>query len=85
MQSGSKNRPVVTPAFLRLSDPLYKLPKFTDLIEYEVSKNGVSAGYEAKTSPDLSVCFRIEASTLREEVLRYSPPKVAKERSLDVF
>ena len=57
------------------------------LKQIEREQLGVSAGYEAmrRLHQDLSVCSRIEASTLREEVLRYSPPKVTKERPLDVF
>ena len=57
------------------------------LKQIEREQLGVSAGYEAmrRLHQDLSVCSRIEASTLREEVLRYSPPKITKERPLDVF
>ena len=77
-----------TRLFLYLRQSFSNYPRGLDILkQIEREQLGVSAGYEAmrRLHQDLSVCSRIEASTLREEVLRYSPPKVTKERPLDVF
>ena len=77
-----------TRLFLYLRQNFSNYPRGLDILkQIEREELGVSAGYEAmrRLHQDLSVCSRIEASTLREEVLRYSPPKGTKERPLDVF
>ena len=79
-----------TRLFLYLRQSFSNYPRGLDIlkqIERLREQLFVSAGYEAmrRLHQDLSVCSRIEASTLREEVLRYSPPKITKERPLDVF
>ena len=77
-----------TRLFLYLRQSFSNYPRGLDILkQIEREQLGVSAGYEAmrRLHQDLSVCSRIEASTLREEVLRYSPPKSTKERPLDVF
>ena len=77
-----------TRLFLYLRQSFSNYPRGLDILkQIEREQLGVSAGYEAmrRLHQDLSVCSRIEASTLREEVLRYSPPKITKERPLDVF
>ena len=77
-----------TRLFLYLRQSFSNYPRGLDILkQIEREQLGVSAGYEAmrRLHQDLSVCSRIEALTLREEVLRYSPPKITKERPLDVF
>ena len=77
-----------TRTFLYLRQSFQNYPRGLDILkQVEREQLGVSAGYKAlrRLRQDLSVCSRIEASTLREEVLRYTPPKSAKERPLDAF
>ena len=77
-----------TRLFLYLRQRFSNYPRGLDILkQIEREQLGVSAGYEAmrRLHQDLSVCSRIEASTLREEILRYSPPKSTKDRPLDVF
>ena len=77
-----------TRLFLYLRQRFSNYPRGLDILkQIEREQLGVSAGYEAmrRLHQDLAVCSRIEASTLREEILRYSPPKSTKDRPLDVF
>ena len=77
-----------TRTFLYLRQSFQNYPRGQDILkQVEREQLGVSAGYEAlrRLHQDLSVCSRTQASTLREEILRYSPPKSTKERPLDVF
>ncbi|CAE7450552.1 unnamed protein product, partial [Symbiodinium microadriaticum] len=57
------------------------------LKQVEKEQLGVPAGYEAmrRLHQELSVCSRIEASSLREEILRFTTPKAIANRPLEVF
>ncbi|OLQ14371.1 hypothetical protein AK812_SmicGene1465 [Symbiodinium microadriaticum] len=56
-------------------------------LDMEEEQLGVPAGYEAmrRLHQELSVCSRIEASSLREEILRFTTPKAIANRPLEVF
>ena len=74
--------------FLYLWQSFANFSRGLDILkQVEREQLGVPAGYEAlrRLHQDLSVCSRIEASTLREEMLRYQPPASAKDRPLEVF
>ena len=62
-------------------------PRGLDIMKHvEKEQLGVPAGYEALRllRPELSVGSCIEASTLRDEMLRYRPP-ISTSRPLDIF
>ena len=67
-----------TRVFLYLCQSFSSFPRGLDLLK-QVGKEqlGVPAGYEAmrRLHQELSVCSRIEASSLREEILKFTTPK----------
>ena len=77
-----------TRVFLYLRQSFANFPRGLDILkQIEREQLGAPAGYEAlrRLHQDLSVCSRIEASSLREEILRYQPPKATKDRPLDAY
>ena len=77
-----------TRVFLYLRQSFSSFPRGLDLLkQVEKEQLGVPAGYEAmrRLHQELSVCSRIEASSLREEILRFTTPKAIANRPLEVF
>ena len=77
-----------TRVFLYLRQSFSSFPRGLDLLkQVEKEQLGVPAGYEAmrKLHQELSVCSRMEASSLREEILRFATPKAIANRPLEVF
>ena len=77
-----------TRVFLYLRQSFSSFPRGLDLLkQVEKEQLGVPAGYEAmrRLHQELSVCSRIEASSLREEILKFTTPKGIANRPLEVF
>ena len=76
-----------TRVFLYLRQSFSSFPRGLDLKQVEKEQLGVPAGYEAmrRLHQELSVCSRIEASSLREEILKFTTPKGIANRPLEVF
>ena len=77
-----------TRVFLYLRQSFSSFPRGFDLLkQVEKEQLGVPAGYEAmrRLHQELSVCSRIEASSLREEILRFTTEKAIANRLLEVF
>ena len=76
-----------TRVFLYLRQSFSSFPRGLDLLKQVEKEQGVPAGYEAmrRLHQELSVCSRIEASSLREEILKFTTPKGIANRPLEVF
>ena len=77
-----------TKVFLYLRQSFSSFPRGLDLLkQVEKEQLGVPAGYEAmrRLHQELSVYSWIEASSLREEILRFTTPKAIANRPLEVF
>ena len=77
-----------TRVFLYLRQSFSSFPRGLDLLkQVEKEQLGVPAGYEAmrRLHQEFSVCSRIEASSLREEILKFTTPKGIANIPLEVF